>query len=436
MSITLRRTSFLVGILLCGGQLSAQWVRTFRFGTGWPPDDSFVVVPAAMTWAADPGYGWEPGCRVRENTHSAYSDEPFYFTCAVPHEGNYRVMVITGTVATDPPVVVKAELRRLMLDGGEFDRTGLHTASFMVNVRSSHIVAANGVAAGRVRLKAPRETTQEAWAWDNALTLEFNGVHPQVDCIRISAATDPVATLFLLGDSTVCDQSREPYASWGQMLTRFFDTSVAVANHAESGETYRDSIARRRLDKVISVMKPGDFLFLQFGHNDQKQIGEGTGGPFTTYAAELHQHITAAKAVGGQPVVLSPMERRGFEPDGSVTPSLADYAESARQVAAAEHVPFIDLNALSKTLYTALGEAGSAAAFAAPEGQQDNTHHNNYGAWLIAACVVDGVRAEVPGLAMRLRDDLPPFDPAHPPAESSVHVPASPLVTTVRPLGD
>lgn len=416
--------------------LRAEWIREFRFGAPYTPHPAFTHVEPDMVYTAERGYGWEPGASLQADRRGVHSDQPFYFSCRVPQEGNYEVILITGIPQQDPPVVVKAELRRLMLDGSRALANGHHVARFNVNVRTPQIAAANGVAAGEVRLKAPRETTQEAWAWDDAITLEFNGPHPRVMSLTIRPAPADLPTVFLLGDSTVCDQSREPFTSWGQILPWYFNDQIAVANHGESGETYRDSIGRRRLDKVISVMKPGDYLFLEFGHNDQKQIKAGTGGPFTTYADELRQHIHAAQAVGGLPVVVSPMERRGFEPDGSVTPSLADYATAARQVAEAEQVPFIDLNAMSKILYPALGEAGSATAFAAPNGKQDNTHHNNYGARLIAACMVKGIQAQVPALAAYLRPDLPTFDPAHPPAEAEVHIPPSPLVTNVRPLGN
>ena len=81
-------------------------------------------------------------------------------------------------------------------------------------------------------------------------------------------------TIFLLGDSTVCDQPLEPYASWGQMLTRFFGLGVAIANHAESGESLRSSLGAKRLDKILSLIKPGDYLLIQYAHNDEKEKGE------------------------------------------------------------------------------------------------------------------------------------------------------------------
>ena len=134
--------------------------------------------------------------------------------------------------------------------------------TFIVNVRTPKIAERN-----RVHLK-PRETDGEIWDWDEKLTLEFNGTHPSVRALEIERAD--VSTVFLIGDSTVCDQPAEPWNSWGQMLPRFFKPDVAVANHAESGETVADSLRAQRFEKIFSLMKPGDYLVVQFGHNDQK----------------------------------------------------------------------------------------------------------------------------------------------------------------------
>ena len=85
-------------------------------------------------------------------------------------------------------------------------------------------------------------------------------------------------TVFLLGDSTVCDQPAEPWNSWGQMLPRFFKPEIAVANHSESGETVADSLRAQRFEKIFSLMKPGDYLFVQFGHNDMKATRDQLAG--------------------------------------------------------------------------------------------------------------------------------------------------------------
>ncbi len=414
---------------------TAVTVRDFWFGDPAAAPAASTVIEADSEWSPARGFGWEPGFAGVPTATGATHPEGFYFTTGLQVEGNYRVTVWLGGGDQASITTVKAELRRLMLPA-RISPAGTATRhQFVVNVRAPRITAVPGVAAGVVALKAPRETTQESWAWDDGLTLEFTGKDPQLQRLVIEPA-GTMPTVFLLGDSTVCDQSREPYASWGQVFPRFFEPTVAVANHAESGETYRDSLARRRLDKIISVMQPGDYLLMQFGHNDQKQIKTGEGGPFTTYAEEMRAHIAAVKRVGGIPVVLSPMERRGFAPDGTVIGSLADYAAAAGQVATATGVRFIDLNARSRVLYEALGPAWSATAFAAPDGKQDNTHHNNYGAWLMAACVLQGFIEVAPEMSHHVRADLPPFDPAHPPPESEVRIPPSLLVTEMRPLGD
>lgn len=404
----------------------------FDFGSGAPKAGFEKVQPDAVFSTAR-GYGFEPDSGLVGDNLGVASEHPFYFTATVPGEGNYRVTVTLGGARASVNTV-KAELRRLMIEQLRVAAGESVQRSFIVNVRSPRIAALHGVSAGEVRLKAPREITQESWAWDDQLTLEFNGSNPAVSAVTIEPVAVP--TLFLVGDSTVCDQSREPYNSWGQMLPRFFSPDIAVANHGESGETYRDSIDRRRLDKIISVMKPGDWLFMQFGHNDQKQIAAGTGGPFTTYKEEMKAHIAAVRRVGGNPVIVSPMERRAFDADGRLVPSLSDYAQAAHEVAGEEQVPIIDLHAMSQRFYLALGPEKSALAFAAPAGKQDNTHHTNYGSYELAKCVAEGIRETLPDLARHLSPDFGGFDPAKPDDIDTFAVPPSPLVTTVRPLGN
>jgi lysophospholipase L1-like esterase len=219
------------------------------------------------------------------------------------------------------------------------------------------------------------------------------------------------------------------------MLPRFFKPTVAVANHGESGESYSASLGRRRIDKIASLMKPGDYLLMQFGHNDQKEKGEGIG-PFTSYKANLKKHIALVRIRGGTPVIVSPMERRAFDANGKVKPSLTDYAEASRQAAQEEKVAFIDLNAMSQRFYEALGPEKSALAFAAPEGRQDNTHHNNYGAYELAKCIIQGLRDDKLAIAKEIVDDFHGFDPAHPDPLETFTLPASPTRFSPRPLGN
>ena len=418
------RVPFLLSwLLLVVVTASAYEPRRFAFGETGPLNEYDEMH----------GHGFEPGFPVRLTEDGVTADEAFFFSIDVP-EGNWRVTVELAGAPGGSRTTVKAELRRLMVEALALAPGETVRRSFIVNVRNPQIPAQAGIAAGRVRLKVPREVTQEAWAWDNRLTLEFSGERPMMRSIQLEPADVP--TVFLLGDSTVCDQSREPYTSWGQMLTRFFGDGVAIASHAESGESYRDSISERRLDKVMTVLRPGDWVLMQFGHNDQKQVAAGTGGPFTTYADEIKHYVATIRAGGGIPVVISPMERRRFDDRGLIVPSLADYAAAARSAAQDSGAAFIDLHALSIRLYEALGLEKSLAAFAAPGGKLDETHHAAFGAYELAKCVAADARRQELGFARYLAVDFAGFDPAKPDDPAEFAVPTSPLVTNVRPLGD
>lgn len=398
-----------------------------RFAFGGSAKAGHTAVPADMVFSRARGFGFEP------SQQAPGAGQPFLFSVRLP-EGNYNVTVTLGGAAASN-TTVKAELRRLMLENVRTAPGQTVTRTFTVNVRSPRIAATAHIPAGGVQLKVPRETEQEAVAWDDLLTLEFVGANPSLQSLEIVPVTTP--TLFLLGDSTVCDQPQEPYASWGQMLTRFFKPGIAIANHGESGETYRDSLARRRLDKILGAMQPGDTVVMQFGHNDQKQLKAGNGGPFTTYQAEIRRHVAGIRTHGGVPVIVSPMERRAFDANGRVVASLIDYADAARQVAAELQVAFIDLNAMSKPMYEALGPERSRLAFAEPTpGKIDNTHHNNYGSYQLAKAIVTGLRAARLPVAAYVADDFGQYDPARPDPVETFAVAASTQFTSQRPLGD
>jgi lysophospholipase L1-like esterase len=419
----------------------------FQFGAGEVAPGYTQVLPD-MAYTKDRGFGFEPGAQVvsvdRSGTAGAGQDplhqhfitgeKPFYFSAHVPAEGNYRVTVTLGDAAGESTTTIKAELRRLMVEKVHTESGQFATVSFIVNTRTPKIPEVDGITAGVVRLKSPRESVMEAWGWDDLLTLEFNNARPAICAIEIAPVDVP--TVFLIGDSTMCDQPREPFSSWGQMLPNFFQPDIAVANHAESGETYRDSIGRRRLDKILSLMKPGDYLIMQFGHNDQKQIAAGTGGPFTTYKAEIKKHVDGVRAHGGIPVIVSPMERRMYNPDGSFKPSLVDYAEASRQAAKELNVAFIDLNAQSILFYQALGKDKAYLAFAGHGLTRDATHHDNYGAYELAKIIVQGIKDDNLSLASHIKTDFAGFDPRQPDPVDTFALPPSPQFTNLRPLGD
>ncbi|HEY3835204.1 MAG TPA: rhamnogalacturonan acetylesterase [Bryobacteraceae bacterium] len=367
------------------------------------------------------GFGFETDSVVRDERGFVGSTAPFYFSVAVP-EGNYRVKVTLGDRSGESTATIKAELRRLMVEKVHTSRGKTETVQFIVNVRTPQIAGD-----GEVRLK-PREKTLEAAAWDNKLTLEFSNSAPKVDSIEVEKAEVP--TLYIAGDSTSTDQPREPYNSWGQMLTRFFKPEIAVANHGESGESLKGFIGERRLAKLETLMKPGDWLLVQMGHNDQKEKGEGVGA-FTTYQASLKQMIAAARAHGVTPVLVTSMNRLTFDADGKITNSLGDYPEAVRQTAREEKVALIDLNAMSKPFYETLGPVKAHVAFAG----KDTTHHSDYGSYELAKCIVQGIKDAHLDLAKYLVD-VPPFDPAHPDSPDAFDIPADPEGPVARPYGN
>ena len=365
------------------------------------------------------------------------SDKVSVFAVDVP-EGNYEVTLRFGDAKSATSSTIKAESRRLMLEKVETKRGEFVSRTFTVNVRKPAI--SNGVT---VALNSREKGPPVVPDWDEHLTFEFNGSRPGVASLEIKPA-GKVVTVFIAGDSTVTDQAKEPYCGWGQMLPRFFEADVAVSNQAESGLALFSFEGQRRLTKVLSMMKPGDYFFIQFGHNDQKDKRAGSG-PFTTYKANLKKFIEAARSKGGIPVLVTPMERLRWKGnDQEVT--LAEYAEAVRQTAAAEQVPMIDLHAMSLKFYKALGPGKSTKAFVfypantfpgQAEKLADRTHHNAFGAYELARCVVEGIKAQVPELAKHLVNDAGSFDPSKPDSTETVNIPISPVAgATVKPAGN
>lgn len=195
------------------------------------------------------------------------SVKPFYYSVEVP-DGNYKVTVTLGSKKRAAATVVRAEARRLFIDETVTKKNRPVTVSFIVNKHSARI---NDRAS--VKLKADEQGSPN---WDDKLTLEFTGAAPAVEHIHIERDTT-ATTLWLCGNSTVVDQPKEPYTSWGQMVPVWFNDKMAVGNLAESGLTAGSFLAQNRLDKILSMMKKGDYVFCEFGHNDQKEKGPGMG---------------------------------------------------------------------------------------------------------------------------------------------------------------
>lgn len=323
------------------------------------------------------------------------AQECFEVNTEVP-DGNYLVTVKIGSKKKAGNTFIKAESRRLFVNDLNTAKGEFQTVQFVVNKRDA-IIRQEGRQDVNVTLKS-RENGK--YNWDNYLNLEILGNAPVVESITIEPAPN-ATTIFLCGDSTVVDQDNEPWASWGQMFPWFWNTNVAIANYAESGERADTFIGAGRLNKILSVLKPGDYVFVEFGHNDQKINTRPGGGGYYFFATQLKSFIDQVRAKGGNPVLVSPTHRRNFDKNGKIVESHLDYPEAMEWVAKREGVPFIDLHKMSAAFYEALGPEESKTAFVhykagsfpgMPADVADNTHFNHYGAFELAKCVVGAMQ--------------------------------------------
>lgn len=344
-------------------------------------------------------------------------------------EGTYRVTLTLGDKRRPGRTTVKVESRRLLLRDVVTKRGQTMTRTFLVDVRNGRLPAPPPNSPRVSQSVQLDERDLASFNWDDKLTFEFLG-QPRVSAIHIERADAP--RLFLAGDSTVADQYAEPFASWGQMLPAILDDHLAVANHAKSGGTMKSFIAQLRFSKVLTQIRKDDWLFIQFGHNDQKLEWPMTYlDPELTYPAYLRSYIAEARRRGAHPVLVTSPERRNFDAEGKIKDTLGAYAEATRKVAAAENVPLIDLNRDSIAIMQALGPELAPRAFA--EEGKDKTHNDNYGAWLFAAAVARQIREKIPELAPYIT--LHDFDPAHPPLPEDLQIASSLTLKESKPEG-
>ena len=356
---------------------------------------------------------------------------PFYFSVKVP-DGNYRVNVVLGG-KKGSNTTVRAEGRRLMMDNITTSKAKeTKEVQFVVNKRSPLIDGDK-----RVKIK---DREKDYLAWDNRLTLEFNGPQPAVRSIHIEPADVP--TIYLCGNSTVVDQNYEPWASWGQMITRWFGPGVAISNHAESGLTARTFIGSFRLDKILTTLKKGDYVVVEFGHNDEKEKRPGDGAWYH-YVYNLKIFVDQVRAKGAEIVFCTPTQRRAFDSDNKTLKNThGDFPAAMKMVAEREKVPLIDLNQMTKTLFETLGFEDSKRALvhypkeAYGKELADNTHFNPYGAYEVAKCVVMGMKQLQLPIVKHLRQEWQDFNPAHPDDWKAFQWAESPMTENIKPDGN
>lgn len=379
----------------------------FNFGNHTQASLNAWIISPETIYSKELGYGWDFGTEVTaaESGEGIMGAAPLLFSVTLS-EGSYAVTVRLGGAAVDTTTTVKAESRRLMLEKIWVPAGKLSTRTFLVHVRTPAIVGG-----GQVRLK---EREKPYLQWDEKLTLEFNGARPCVSSVEICPVSAGTPTVYIAGDSTVCDQPDSPYNSWGQMLTRFFKPDVVIANYAMSGETIRSSLGARRFDKIFSSMQPRDTLLLQFGHNDMKDKSPNAR---EAYRKNLVALVDKTRMLEAIPILITSMERK----KGVTTPTLRGYPQIVREVAEEKDVALIDLNAMSKIFYAALGEDLGKAFI-------DGSHHSNYGSYQLAKCIVSELQKFDLKLAASVIDGLPLFDPSAPDAVATFSIPVSPQI--------
>nr|WP_312029645.1 rhamnogalacturonan acetylesterase [Paenibacillus sedimenti] len=209
-------------------------------------------------------------------------------------------------------------------------------------------------------------------------------------------------TFYLAGDSTMADYPPKSYPmqGWGNKLHLFIPDSVRVVNKAVCGRSSKSFIEEGRLEEILQMIKPGDYLFIQFGHNDSKEDAERHTSPWSTYHRYLRQYIDGASAKGAHPVLISPLCRRHFDVDGLLINTHGDFPRSMEALAVQEKVPFIDLCGRSAVAFKEMGDAKSREWLTwlrpgehpnYPEGIEDNTHLNEQGAEAVARMVADAI---------------------------------------------
>lgn len=342
------------------------------------------------------------------------SNAPFTRNIEVP-DGNYKVTVVLGSKKKAGKTVVRAENRRLMVDEVATKKGQFKTVEFVVNKRTPEIEKGK-----RVKVK-DREKNYNTW--DNAINLEFTGAAPAVKEVKIERDTT-ATTIFLCGNSTVVDQPYEPWASWGQMIPRWFGPEVAISNNAESGLTAGSFLGSNRLDKILTMMKKGDYVICEFGHNDQKEKMAGAGAWYN-FSYYLKVFIDKVRAKGGNIIFVTPTQRRRFDDatHSKILETHGDYPDAMRAVAKREGVPVIELHDMTRTFFETLGYENSKKALVhypanTFPGQDkplaDNTHFNPYGAYEIAKMVVMGMKQLNLPIVKYLRSDWKDFNPAQP----------------------
>jgi lysophospholipase L1-like esterase len=219
----------------------------------------------------------------------------------------------------------------------------------------------------------------------------------------LSFNTQEKLSIWMIGDSTMANKKAEvaPETGWGMVLHEFFKETVKIHNHAVNGRSSKSFISEGKWLSVYDSLKSGDYLIIQFGHNDEKPDSVRHTEPFTSYKQTLKSYIDEARSKNVIPIICSSIVRRHFDSTGNLKDTHGDYIKAASEIARETNTPFIDMEDKSRKLVSGLGREKSKSLFlfckpgeylTRPKGVQDSTHLNSYGAHQIAGLFVEGVK--------------------------------------------
>jgi lysophospholipase L1-like esterase len=234
--------------------------------------------------------------------------------------------------------------------------------------------------------------------------------------LLLAAVSLPGApVLYMIGDSTMANKPLtpgNPERGWGQILPVYFQHDLRIENHAKNGRSSKSFRDEGLWKVVMDRLQPGDFVIIQFGHNDEKtEDPKRFSGPFTSFKTNLEGYIQDVRSRKAKPILATPIARRAFNADGSLRDTHRDYPAAVRKTAAEQQVPLLELTARSEELLRQLGpdiskklfmwvEPGESSLI--PEGRKDDTHLNPYGASRVCDLAVEEIRRAIPELAQWL----------------------------------
>lgn len=244
-------------------------------------------------------------------------------------------------------------------------------------------------------------------------------VLPLLFLLAAGARSEPI-TVYLAGDSTMAPKMPEkrPETGWGERLQGFFpEDQVRVDNRAKNGRSTRSFLAEGSWQAILDSLRAGDFVFIQFGHNDGAKDRPDRYTPPEDYRSNLVRFVTDVRAKQAIPILLTPVVRRRFDERGAFFDTHGEYPDVVRAVAAPHGVPLVDMHRKSRSVLERYGDEGSRALFLQlkagenanyPEGIADNTHFSPQGAEIMARLAVDGLREAKVGLVDYVKSDDAP----------------------------